>query len=360
MHETIQRYGYLSTIPEERFLYTGIGYGLLGEVIARVSGKSYPDFLREEVFLPLGMVHASVNTSASSQAFHARQYGSDGIPYQPTTSDHPEASDISCCTHDLIRFGMFHLQQHLTDQKAILSDETLHEMQVPTAQQGDGTSYGIGWGISDEIDGYHIITHSGGMGGVCTSLEMIPEAQTAVVVLMNITRTSGSFFKHQIIDEIFDLLLPTYTEKRAQHAANAKSKNSSEPEPHTPLQPLHHLHGKWTGQLHTYEGDLPLTLWIQTSGDIHAQLGSQPKTPLTAIQFKEDSLTGIMPSEIELADAKHHPHHLSLDLKLHNNTLNGTLTTTSKENREGGAPKLRMGNMLSHWTELKKDEETSF
>jgi CubicO group peptidase (beta-lactamase class C family) len=61
MGETIRRYGNLVTAPGERFQYSNLGYGLLSEIVELVSGKSYADFLREEVFLPLGMFHASVN-----------------------------------------------------------------------------------------------------------------------------------------------------------------------------------------------------------------------------------------------------------------------------------------------------------
>jgi CubicO group peptidase (beta-lactamase class C family) len=52
MDETISRYGILVTIPGERFQYSNLGYGLIGYVISRTSGKSYADFMHEEVFDP--------------------------------------------------------------------------------------------------------------------------------------------------------------------------------------------------------------------------------------------------------------------------------------------------------------------
>src|SRR5215469_16356053 len=79
--ETIRRYGHLVTAPGERFQYSNLGYGLLSEVIARLSGKSYADFLREEVFLPLGMLRASVNVGPGLEPYQAQRYGSDGVRY---------------------------------------------------------------------------------------------------------------------------------------------------------------------------------------------------------------------------------------------------------------------------------------
>src|SRR2546423_1649560 len=60
LDETIRRYGLLFDPPGERFRYSNLGYGVLGHVIARAAGQAYPDFMREEVFLPLGMTRASV------------------------------------------------------------------------------------------------------------------------------------------------------------------------------------------------------------------------------------------------------------------------------------------------------------
>lgn len=61
MDETILRYGQLVTLPGEKYEYSNLGFGILGYVIARVSGKTYADYMREAVFQPLGLTHASVD-----------------------------------------------------------------------------------------------------------------------------------------------------------------------------------------------------------------------------------------------------------------------------------------------------------
>ena len=47
MDETILRYGNLVTLPGEKYQYSNLGFGVLDYVIARVSGNSYPDFMRQ-------------------------------------------------------------------------------------------------------------------------------------------------------------------------------------------------------------------------------------------------------------------------------------------------------------------------
>jgi len=173
MDETIRRYGNLVTPPGEKHQYSNLGYGILDYAISRLSGKSYPDFMRHEVFLPLGMARASVDIGPGLEPHAAARYGSADwrIPFYDF--DHPGGSAVFCSAHDLVRFGMFHLKAHLPDQKAILSDEALEEMQVPTASTGKTSGYGIGWAVNEDKLGYHGIGHAGGMVGVCTALEIL-------------------------------------------------------------------------------------------------------------------------------------------------------------------------------------------
>ena len=196
MGETIRRYGNLVTAPGERFQYSNLGYGLLSEVIARLSGKSFADFLREEVFHPLDMLRASVNVGTGLDPFQAQRYDSNGVRYPFYYSDHPGASAVYCSAHDLMRFGMFHLKQPLCDQKAILIEQSLDEMQAPSARQSALERYGVGWRIYDRVEDHFMCGHSGGMDGVNTLLKMVPSAQIVVALLTEraLARSAPLFF----------------------------------------------------------------------------------------------------------------------------------------------------------------------
>ena len=78
-------------------------------------------------------------------------------------------------------------------------------MQKAVTKRPSGGSYGIGWGISSHR-GVPTVSHTGSMGGVTTSLLLIPSIKAAVVVLSN-TRTAlvASFSR-----EIADILLEEY------------------------------------------------------------------------------------------------------------------------------------------------------
>jgi len=343
MDETIRRYANLVTVPGERYQYSNLGYGILDYVISRLSGKNYPDFMRTEVFHPLGMTRASIHVGPGLEKYQAIRYGPDMLPIPFYDFDHPGASAVFSSAHDLVRFGMFHLKSHLPDQKAILSDETIDDMQRPTMEIQTGAGYGIGWRISEDDMGYRSVSHGGGMGGVSTILMLIPSEKIAVVALAN----SSSPLPHQICREILSTMLPKYAENRTalekEQAEKADKKQAAAPG----FSPPPELVGEWSGSVHTYKGEIPITLWFKESGDVQVKMGNQLKTLLNDVGFKNGCLTGRMMGDIGTEDANRRRYHLHISLKLRDQVLNGPITAIS-------LPGQKMGNALSHWMEVKK------
>jgi CubicO group peptidase (beta-lactamase class C family) len=101
---------------------------------------------------------------------------------------------------------MFHLKDHLSDQKQILSDAAIDETHRSTVSFPPAGGYGIGWRQDDRPDGYHTVTHSGSMLGVYTYLLLVPSEDIAVVVLSN----CGHFARTETYDEIMKALLPKW------------------------------------------------------------------------------------------------------------------------------------------------------
>lgn len=209
MDETIRRYANLVTPPGERSQYSNLGYGIIDYVMERVSGKNYPDFMREEVFIPLGLTRMSVHIGPGLEEFTATRYTPEGTPYPFYDFDHPGGSAVFSSAHDLVRFGMFHLKNHLADQRQIISDDSIDEMHKPTASEEEGSGYGIGWASSTNDKGLRTVSHSGGMGGVRTNLILLPDQNAAVVVLCN----ASSPLPSEITQEIIAVLAPGKTEK---------------------------------------------------------------------------------------------------------------------------------------------------
>ena len=343
--ETIRRYGKLVLPPGEEYWYSNLGYGILDHIISRVAGVRYADFMRQEVFIPLNMPHASVHIGPGLERHRAARYAPNGSPLPFYDFDHPGASAVFCSAHDLVRFGMFHLKAHLGDQKAILADATLDEMHTIVIESDKTSGYGIGWRINPDDNGYRVIEHGGGMGGVSTILKLLPAENLTVAVL-----TNGNTRIHlRVADEILSALLPAYAKAYAESRARRKAQDrGAQDTGPVGFQPVPELLGTWSGSVHTCQGEIPLILEFQPDGDIHAQLGDQLKTLVNEARFEDGTFRGLMAGDLRTEDTRDHTR-LQFYLKRRGTTLQGALTAT----RPPGVGE-RMRNALSHWVELNR------
>jgi CubicO group peptidase (beta-lactamase class C family) len=330
MDETILRYGNLVTAPGETYEYSNLGFGVLDYVISRTSGLSYAEFMRREVFLPLGMTRTSVDIGPGLEPFAATRYGTDGLPIPFYDFDHPGASAVFASAHDLVRFGMFHLKAHLPDQKPILTDASIDAMHARTAGTPD-YGYAIGFATSNK-NNHEMVAHSGGMGGVHTQMQLFPNDKLAIVVLAN----SAARLPSQVADRIANKMLAKWP--------LAPERKRQESEPFTPSQALV---GTWKGTLATYVKDVPVELRFLSSGDVHAKFGDQLTTLVDQPNFKDGVFRGYLAARIGTPDTERTPYTIELSLRLRGDVLNGD---ASADGIDG--PRVR--NALSHWIELKK------
>jgi len=287
----------------------------------------------------------------------------------PYDSDSPGASAIYSSAHDLVRFAMFHLKNDLPpegdlrpDQRAIISDAALDEMQSPSPETGpmkewerEGSGYGIGWFIGVTEDGLRVVQHSGWTVGVSTVLALVPEENLAVAVLSN----TDSQWPDAILIEIVCTLLSSQPEEflpPVNGTANVP-----------PFVPSPELVGPWEGLVHTYEGEIPLVLEIGESGSVYATLGDQSRTlpsdrlrtQLQDVSYQDSLpqflnagggpfLRGWMRGELETADVNRgRPYKLWLELKPQDNALTGSLIAFSQREFYTGP--------LAHWVMLRKE-----
>jgi CubicO group peptidase (beta-lactamase class C family) len=249
--ETVRRYGIVATPPGVAFIYSNLGYQLAANIISEVSGETYTEYIRENVFLPLGMAGASVFDEEALAGPIAIGYTPTLNPIPAYTSGYPGDGDIFASAHDLIRFAMFHMKDHLPDQEAILTDSTIDAMQEECPPSN--TRYGIGWNFDVNEIGYRSIYHGGEGPGVDAFMRLIPSEDVAVVLLCN----AECMNLYEIQEAIFAALVPDFGEI---------DRKRSSPVSHPVVVP-EELYGIWEGRVTAYdrEIDIELTLDSQSS-----------------------------------------------------------------------------------------------
>jgi CubicO group peptidase (beta-lactamase class C family) len=165
----------LEFAPGERMSYSNSGYVLLGWLVERLSGRSYADFLRDNVFKTLGMNDTGYDVTATILPQRAAGYGPGFVnaPYTDMTVPHG-AGGLYSTTGDLLRWtqGLF--------GGRLLAAASLEKMTTPF--KGD---YALGVGVTT-AGGRKSIAHGGGIEGFNTQLTYYPESKITVAVLANV------------------------------------------------------------------------------------------------------------------------------------------------------------------------------
>ncbi len=181
----------LAFAPGSAFAYSNSGYVVLGAIVERLSGLSYPDYLQQRIFAPAGMAATSLDgTLARAAAMTRRGPGGAGAEGPPRPAPQigsawgsPAGGAVST-VGDLLRFAEA-LRHHLLTRPETTELMWRAHLVPPAEAGGEGqASYGYGFNRLD-LDGTRLVGHGGGSIGINAHLEIDPERGRVVVVLAN-------------------------------------------------------------------------------------------------------------------------------------------------------------------------------
>ena len=170
-----------------RFHYSNLGYGALGELVARLRGAPWADVVRDEVLLPLGMGRTTPRPSGRAATGFAVHPWADVVQPEPEQDARAMAAagQLWATLADLARFGAF----LLGDTGDVLRPETLEEMAEPSGVDSSAkgwSAYGLGLQVVRHGD-RTLIGHGGSMPGFLASVFVDRAEDLGTVVLCNAT-----------------------------------------------------------------------------------------------------------------------------------------------------------------------------
>lgn len=163
-----------------RFSYSNTNYVLLAMIIEKVTGKSFPEFMKWKFFDPLGMTHTFVYTPAdSSRAI--RSFAANGSHWD---DDHLEGTygdkNIYTTARDLLKWD----QAFYTDQ--LLSKELQDSAFTPYSHERPGThNYGLGWRLLTLPNDKKVIYHNGRWHGFNAAFARLTDEKVTIIILGN-------------------------------------------------------------------------------------------------------------------------------------------------------------------------------
>lgn len=323
--ETIRRYAIVFRRPGDQFDYSNLGFGVLGQIIAGVSGRSFQSFVHDDVLRPLAMDNAWAGASPTSRHPVAPRYISYFKKFSPPLSEPrlPGASVLYSSAHELALFGMFHLKARHPSQKAVLSDTAIDALQSPAVPSGN-FRHSLAWTIDDNQYGYRTLLAQGGTWDSQAWLLLVPSEKIAVVVLAN----GGDVPAREAIDRILSLLLPTYRQNRAKAAALERTATRLAPTTVGAVSPA--LVGDWSGEIQTHGTKIPLVLTVASNGEIDAMVGKAAAVKMTNVRLNDDRLMGRVAGTLGIDYAESvdpAPHEVRLQLWRDGDKLMGAAIT---------------------------------
>lgn len=184
--------------PGAHFHYSTHGYTLVGCAIEGASGEKFVPFMRENVFVPGGMMHTVADDRYAIIPNRTRFYqkGKDGrvvnADFLDSSYKIPGGGWLSSAD-DLAQFEI-----DMLDDKFV-KRTTRDLMWTPqTLADGSKDSYGYGWGTGKMGD-ISFVAHSGGQQGTSTEIIIAPGQQDGVVVLANIEDVNVSELSRELL-----------------------------------------------------------------------------------------------------------------------------------------------------------------
>jgi CubicO group peptidase (beta-lactamase class C family) len=230
-----------------KFAYDNLLYMTAGQIIPAVTSVSWDDYIRQHIFVPLGMNHSNVSNTAfkagDDYAFpHSRVDGKLQVIHFGALENVGPAGSINSCAADMAKWVQVQLNRgKFVDRDGRLFSEA-RSQEMWTAQtilpignpppplaalKAHFSDYALGWFLRD-YHGREMVGHTGGVGGFVSQVMLVPEENLGVVVLTN-AEESGAFLSilYHVIDHYFGLPPTDWTAVR-KTARDMQEKDAAE------------------------------------------------------------------------------------------------------------------------------------
>lgn len=203
----------LDFVPGEKNSYSNSGYHLLGLIIEKASGKSYENFLQENIFTPLGMKQSGYDRPRDLIKWRAAGYQRSGdgyvnAPYIDMLIPYA-AGALYSTAGDLLIWD-----QALYTEK-LLTQKSLDEMFTPFKN-----NYAYGWSVGKRFERASI-SHGGAIHGFSSQISRYPDDRVTVIVLSNVQGTSTDKVANALAAIAFGAKYDLPKERKAVPVASA-------------------------------------------------------------------------------------------------------------------------------------------
>lgn len=174
-----------SSNPDTRFQYCNTNYVLLALIIEQVSGKTYPEYLKEHIFDPLGMTNSFVYQPGDSTVKTVSYNAGGGIWGQDYTDGPYGDKNIYSTPRDLLKWDQALYGNKLISRALLDSAFKGYSFERPGQHH-----YGLGFRLLELENGKRVIYHNGRWHGFNSAFSRLPDEKATIIILGNRYRSS--------------------------------------------------------------------------------------------------------------------------------------------------------------------------
>lgn len=211
--EVLQRVRYMDLEKPFRssYVYNNVMYSLAGQIIEYTDGRTWDDFLQQELFQPLEMTRTTTTLAALQKqdniAYPHQEIEGKVVPINRRNWDNAgPAGGVNSTVNDLNQWMLMQLgTSGSLANKTIISAKQMNEIHKPQVITPSNNalnpqaSYGLGWNILD-YQGKRVWTHGGATDGFNTFMYLVPEIELGIVVVTNTFNNFGTAISYQVMD----------------------------------------------------------------------------------------------------------------------------------------------------------------
>ncbi len=180
-------------VPGSAYRYSNTGYAVLAMVVEKLSGLSFPEFLKKNIFLPLEMDNTVAFVDGLNEVPH-RAFG------YTVHADSIELTDQSITSAVLGDGGIYSSLEDLFKwDQALYSEKLVSKRSLQQAFTPHLETYGFGWRI-DTYKGHRRVHHTGSTRGFRNVIQRFPDDRFTVIILTNRNEPGVAPLAEQVAD----------------------------------------------------------------------------------------------------------------------------------------------------------------
>ena len=290
--------------PQSDISYSNMGYSLLADIVAEVSGKSFLDFTQQRIFTPLGMKHSHFHLDheeiVPGRSYSYQRDENGQLKKSVLSYANVGATSLFSTPEDLVLW-LDNFRTHKLGSEQVFANM----LKVPSLSNGESailSGYGgyAGGLLFGDYRGLKTIGHGGADAGFRSNIQWFPEHNIGIAVTTNLA--SGDPGGH--LKKVADLVLKAYL------SASAPAEKATITEDFIELDKT---------ILERYEGvfqikDVGLMTLIINENELKADIagvGLVMLKPLSETRFLVDKLNAVINFEV---DAQNHYDHVNISM----------------------------------------------